>query len=875
MSVSPGSRLGPYEILGPLGAGGMGEVYRARDPRLNREVAIKILPGEFFADEERRQRFEREAKLLAALNHPNIAAVYSFEETPGSPSSSSSSSPMPAQHILVMELLEGETLRGRLAGGALPVRKAVEYAVQIVKGLAAAHEKGIVHRDLKPENLFLTKDGRVKILDFGLAKLRGADGFTAAQTNLPTAAAGTEPGVVMGTLGYMSPEQVKGQPTDQRSDLFSFGAILHEMLSGSRAFHRASAAETISAILREEPPDLSATNRNVQPGLERIVHHCLEKNPEERFYSARDLAFDLEALSSPSGAAEGAAAIPAARRLPSRRLFAGAVVAAALIGAALAILAVRRAGNRPPPVFRQLTFRRGNIWNARFGSDGKTVIYAAAWDGGPNEIQLGRSDGPDVRPFGLKTADVLAVGRSGDVAVALGSKFSGAFTRIGTLARAAETGGGAAREILENVEFADFSPDGRELAVVRVDSRRRRLEYPAGKTLFETSGWIGTPRVSPRGDRVAFLDHPVFGDDGGAVAVVDLAGKKTTLTPLFASAQGLAWSPDGSEIWFAAADVGGNRSLRAVSPSGRMRVLATGAGAFTLHDVSRDGRVLLTHDLTRVGLVARGSSDARERDLSWFDWSLLADLSEDGRTALFTESGEAGGAGYSVFVRGTDGSPAVRLGEGQAFSLSPDGRRVLAIIRPTTDQQLVVYPTGAGEPKLLSHPGLQVRDAAWLPDGRRFLMTAAGPGRPSRVYLGDVEGGAPKPVTPEGFQAARGAFLLDERRFVARGPDQKATLFSLEGGEPVPVPGISPADLIVRLDPKDKTVWVQSGREMPAHVLRLDLANGKETPLREFAPADPTGVVALFAIRTSQDGRSYAYSYARILSDLYVVEGLN
>ena len=838
----------------------MGEVYRARDERLKRDVAIKVLPASYSQDADRLRRFEQEAQAAGALNHPNITAVYDLGAHDGAP-------------YIVTELLEGETLRARLAGGAFAVRKAIEYSVQIAKGLAAAHEKGIVHRDLKPENLFLTKDGRVKILDFGLAKLTEIEGSGGQQTNLPTASAGTEPGVVMGTLGYMSPEQVKGHPADQRSDLFSVGAILYEMLSGSRAFHRDSAAETISAILREEPPDLSTTNRNVQPGLERIVRHCLEKNPEERFYSARDLAFDLEALSGLSGTSEAAAKFPGARSRPSWRLFAGAVLAAALAGGTLAYLAARR-GERPAPAFHQITFRRGSIWNARFGSDGKTVLYSAAWDGGATEIHLGRTDGQDSRPFGLKGADVLAVAPSGDVAVVLGAKRSGAFTRVGMLARAGATGGGAPREILENVEFADFPPDGRDLAVVRLVSGRRRLEYPVGKALVETTGWIGEPRFSPRGDRIAFLDHPVDGDDGGAVALVDLAGKKSTLTPVFASAKGLAWSPDGSEIWFTAAETGGNRALRAVRPSGRLRVLLAGAGAFTLQDVSRDGRVLTTHDLTRVGFVARGPADPRERDLSWFDWSLLADLSEDGRTALFSESGEGGGAGYSVFIRGTDGSPAVRLGEGEAFSLSPDGKRVLALLHPTADQQLVIYPTGAGEPNLLSLPNLRVRAAIWLADSRRFLMTAAEPGHDSRVYLGDSDGGAPRPLTPEGYRAPRGVGLIDGRRFLTRGPSEKVYVHSIEGGAPVPVPGISPADVILGPGAKDGTAYVRRGADLPARIARLDLASGREEPYRDLVPADPTGIVDLVTIRITRDGRSYASSYGRVLSDLYLVEGL-
>src|SRR6202011_1976930 len=283
MPLSSGTRLGPYEILAPLGAGGMGEVYRARDARLGREVAIKVLPASFSADADRLRRFEQEARAAGILNHPNLTAVLDIGEHEGAP-------------YVVQELLEGETLRQALAGGRLSARKAIDYAVQIAHGLAAAHEKGIVHRDLKPDNLFVTKDGRVKILDFGLAKLIHAEEGSQF-TDLSTATAGTEPGVVLGTLGYMSPEQVKGKSADARSDIFSFGAILYEMLSGQRAFHRDSAAETMSAILREEPPDLSVTNQGISPGLERIVRHCIEKNPEQRFHSAHDVPFALEALS--------------------------------------------------------------------------------------------------------------------------------------------------------------------------------------------------------------------------------------------------------------------------------------------------------------------------------------------------------------------------------------------------------------------------------------------------------------------------------------------------------------------------------------------------------------------------------------------------
>jgi len=356
MTIAIGSRLGPYEVLSPLGAGGMGEVYRARDPRLGREVAIKVLPESFSADADRLRRFEQEARAAGSLSHPNITAVYDIGASEG------------GALYVVQELLEGETLRSRLGVGALPPRKALGHAVQIAHGLAAAHEKGIVHRDLKPENIFLMRDGRVKILDFGLAKLTRPETGGTPPTQAPTATAGTEPGVVMGTVGYMSPEQVRGQPADPRSDIFSFGAILYEMLSGERAFRGDSAADAMSAILTKDPPDLSQTNRDISPGLERVVRHCLEKNPEQRFHSAHDLAFDLEALSpvsTPTLAPPGLRAITR----PRARLFLWAAGVAALAAAVLWL----RPGARTIDSLAVLPFvNAGGDPNTEYLSDGIT-----------------------------------------------------------------------------------------------------------------------------------------------------------------------------------------------------------------------------------------------------------------------------------------------------------------------------------------------------------------------------------------------------------------------------------------------------------------------------------------------------------------------
>ena len=854
MALSPGTKLGPYEILSTVGAGGMGEVYRAKDPRLKREVAIKVLPSSFSQDADRLRRFEQEAQAAGALNHPNITAVYELGSHDGSP-------------YIVTELLEGETLRGRLSGGALPVRKATDYAIQTVKGLAAAHEKGIVHRDLKPENLFLTNDGRIKILDFGLAKLTQAEGAAGPQTNLPTAA-GTEPGVVMGTLGYMSPEQVKGKPADARSDIFSFGAILHEMLSGSRAFHRDTAAETMSAILREEPPDLSATNKNVQPGLERVVRHCLEKNPEERFHSAHDLAFDLESLSGTSASAITARPAVASRFRPFP-LLAGAVAAAALLAGGYFV--GKSKGISEPPTFKQLTYRKGAIWGARFGSDGKTILTTAAWDGKPAEIYVSRPDSPESRPFGLPGADIAAVSSSGEVAVLLGSDFDTAFTRPGTLARV-NANGGAPRALLEKVEFADWSPDGQQLAVVRLEKGKRRLEFPPGKVLYETGGWIAYPRVSPDGRRIAFLDHGAVNDDGGSVAVVDLSGKKTTISPVYATASGLAWSPDGRDVWYTAAETGANRVLHSATLSGRTRTLARVAGSLTLQDVTRDGRVLISHDTGQIGVLARGAADAKEIDLSWLDWSLMADISEDGRFVLFTEAGEGGGKGYSVYLRALDGSPAVRLGEGSAQSLSPDGKRVLAFVGSPDAPDIAIYPTGAGEAKRLPAGGIVLRSGGWLPDGRHFLVGGVEKGHEARTYVFDSEGGAPRPLTPEGY---RGVLVSqDGKRLGLRGPKGGTFVVPIDGGEPKAVPGIEATSSIVGWSP-DGRLLVRKGTstELPMRLFAVDLETGREELWREFLPADATGLNGLISFRNAPNG-AYAYSYFRSLSNLFLVEGV-
>ena len=858
MRLTPGSRLGPYEILSAIGAGGMGEVYRAKDPRLGRDVAIKVLPASFSADADRLRRFEQEAKAAGVLNHPNITAVHDIGQHDGAP-------------YVVQELLEGETLRALLAGGKLSARKTIDYSLQIVHGLAAAHEKGIVHRDLKPENIFVTNDGRVKILDFGLAKLTLIEGKDQG-TNLPTATQGTEPGVVMGTLGYMSPEQVRGKPADPRSDIFSFGAILYEMLSGKRAFHGDSAADTMSAILKEDPPDLSVTNQNVPPGLDRIVRHCLEKSPEQRFHSAHDVAFNLEALSGASAPRLEPSKARLRTRFPSR------VVAAIGIAAAAAGLAagwlIWKTAPASAPAFHRLTFRRGPVEAARFAPDGHVIIYSAAWDGAPkSDLYSTRVESLESLRLTLPGGNLEGISRAGEMLVLNRTKFSIGYAQIGTLSQS-PISGSSARELLEDVGAADWAPDGSHFAVVRAPQWRYQLEFPVGKVLYKTTGWVSYPRVSAKGDAVAFFDHPNLGDDRGAVAVMDLQGKKKTLSTGWESAQGLAWSPSGKELWFTATRSGSTKSLYAVTLAGKERAVLTTPGGIQLEDIAPDGRVLLVQSNARIGFYGLLPGETKERDLSALEWSYGPRLSADGKTAIFTEQGEAGGPGYSVYLRKLDGSAAVRLGEGVALDLSTDGKWVLTCVISTTPATLILLPTGAGEPRTLPKSAIDPNGnfGAFLPDGKRMVFTAHEPGKPPRVFVQSLDGGAPRPVTPEGVTAR--ALSPDGGTLLVRTFDQGFSLAPLDGGPSTPVRSVEPEERPLRWTADGRAIFVGSSRAIPARVFRLDPATGNRELWKEFKPGDPSGVQFLNAGAISADGNTILFTYGHQISDLYLAEGL-
>ncbi|HET9327508.1 MAG TPA: protein kinase [Candidatus Eisenbacteria bacterium] len=824
MSVSAGTRIDRYEVQSLLGKGGMGEVYRARDPRLGRDVAIKILPVALSGDETRLRRFDQEARAAGSLNHPNIVSLYDVGTSEGAP-------------YVVSELLEGENLAERLAVASLPVRKALDYGAQIAHGLAAAHAKGIVHRDLKPANLFVTREGRVKILDFGLAKLtRPEHSGKLAESMLETT---TVPGMLMGTVGYMAPEQVRGEEADARSDLFALGLVLYEMITGRRAYQAESPSETMSAILRDDLPDLAADIKAAVPGLAPIIRRCVEKRATERFQSAADLAFALETLSQSAKQEERS---------------------------------VERVENEIR--YERITFRRGMVWSARFSSDASTVSYAAAWEGRPLELFRNHLGNPEAGPLGIPGASLLSVSRSNEQALLLRPTFSSVFDLGGTLARVPFMGG-APREVLHDVHGADWSPDGTQLAVVRQKEGRIRIEYPIGNPLFSTSGWVSQIRMGADGEWIAFANHPSPNSDSGSISVVNRKGDIRHLSSDWGTIRGIAWSASGKEVWFTADRGGAARGLYAVNLEGEVRRVLQLASNLTVHDIARDGRVLVAHGTERAGISALAASDARERDLSWLDWTLLHDLSSDGRFAILSESAEGGGSGGSAYQRPLDGSPAVRLGEGYVIGgLSPDGERI-PVVRQYQSSEVELLPTGVGEPIALSLSGLMPHSLAWLPDNRRVVVAGSESGKGTRLYVAELATGRYEAISPEGIIYREGLKVFPDGSAVATyNAEQVCYAYPVDGGDPWPIVALGPQDRIIRWFPDGRSMLIFQIDQQPGRLYRLDPDTDECTVWRELTPPDPTGIYRISRVFASADCTAYAYTYYMQLIDLHVIEGL-
>jgi eukaryotic-like serine/threonine-protein kinase len=859
MALTSGTKLGPYEIQSPLGAGGMGEVYRARDTRLGRDVAIKVLPQHLSANPELKQRFEREARAISALNHPRICTLHDIGSQDG-------------VDFLVMEYLEGESLAQRLKRGRLPLKEALKIGIEVCEALDKAHRAGIIHRDLKPGNIMLTKNS-AKLMDFGLAK-SGASGMGSAASNTPLLSAAqtmseaspmtplTTAGAVIGTIQYMAPEQIEGKEADARSDLFALGAVFYEMSTGVRPFEGKSQISVASAILEKDPEPISKFQPLTPPAFEHVVAACLAKNPDDRFQTAQDVKLELKWI------AETPALVVAERsaKSPSRILPWSIAAAAVLLLVVVALFLLRAT---PQPHYRMVSFRDGTLQAARFSHDGQTIVYSGQWEGQPPEVTTSRAGSPESRPLGIPSATLAAVSSTDELAVIEGCRLLFLLDCKGNLA-SVNLAGGAPRQLAANVSFADWSPDGKQLAIVVDSANDARLEFPPGHILYQqNSGWLGHPRFSPDGKLIAFENHPIDSDDG-SIDVVDLQGKRRIITQGWLSIEGIAWHPSGQEIWFAGTVNSGGwaDAIHAVTLSGKDRIVLT-IPWVRLHDISSDGRVLITHENWRRQLMGFFPGDSAEHPYSWLDSTSPSALSNDGQWLSFTEGGEI----YYIandrlaYYRKTDGSPAVGLGGGESI-ISPDGKWILMFGRKS---KMTLQSVGSGESKELPTPGLTgFYDAAWSDDGLHIAYEGLTDKNEWNVYTQKIDGSTPVILRNQGRNAIP---TLSPDGSVIAMSEERGGIFLYRAGsnQPEPVKGALPIEIPIRFANDGHTLLVGAADGKDVALTLIDLATGQR---RLWKRLPTPNLPYRKKVAVTPDLKYYAYDVPRYSSNLYVVENL-
>jgi hypothetical protein len=679
----------------------------------------------------------------------------------------------------------------------------------------------------------------------------------------------TKHGTMIGTVAYMSPEQLRGKTVDHRSDIFSFGAILYEFMAGCRAFRGETEVDTMTSVLREEPAGMDLEDSAIPRAYQDIIKHCLEKDPEYRFQSAKDLAFALETLSasSPFRSARFRKSTRITHALPWTLI--------AVLAIAVAILVVTQFLRTPPsfPAYRRLTFEAGTVYSARFAPGGKSIVYSAAWNNKPAQLFSTVGDSLLSQPLNLSDANLLGISRNNELAVVLHGTHNGQLETVGGMLARAPLAGGSPKELLADVRWADWDAQG-NLAVVNYVDGHSRLEYPIGTVLYQSRGWISNIRFSPHGDKIAFMDHPALWDNRGAVCVVDRAGHAQALTAEYESEQGVAWHPSGKEIWFTAAERGTNLNLMAVSLSGRIRPVLDLPTGITLQDIAPDGSVLVALNSKRLAMAFSTLGSKEDVELSWHDWNVAKAISHDGRFVLFEDASEAAGRGYAVALRKLDGTLPVRLGDGSAGGLSPDGKWAISVSTGEA-QQMTLLPIGPGQSRSVDISGLEHIQSGWarfLADGQRIIANGNEQGHATRCYVLEIASGKPKAVTPEGTVC--GPSSPDSRSVVGVGPNSAVAIYPIGGGSSRLIPRLEAGFLPVEWSSDGSVLYGYHMGELPSRIYKVGIDGGKQTMVQELRPGVPAGVVMVAPVVANRDGTRFAYSYNQTMSVLYLISGL-
>lgn len=903
-----GETIGPYQVLAVLGSGGMGTVYLAHDARLGRKIALKLLPEQFTNDKDRLRRFQKEARAASALNHPNILTVHEIEQRSD-------------LHYIATEFVDGVTLRQRMAETPLTLSEVLKIAIQIASALDAAHRAGIAHRDIKPENAMIRSDGYVKVLDFGLAKLverSTIESIDKGQTGL-----NTDPGIVMGTPRYMSPEQARGLEVDSRTDIFSLGVMIYEMVAGRAPFEGATPSDIIAALLKDEPEPLSVVNPQIPFELDRVVKRALAKNRDSRYQTITELSADLHQLqeaiqlnaklgqissvgshlrviasdaattvklksTSPDGLKETATVErPDGKKkwLVGFGLLALALVVVGVVSVSLyrrrAIVSGSGINQTGRSSGRALTIRNGLITLARFTPDGKGVIYSAAFDGRPLELFATDIQGSESRPIGIPSAALKDISSTGEMAVLFNFELSWNEGRNGTLALVSANGG-EPRILMERVDEATFAPDGKTLAIARADLGQHQLEYPAGQVLYKSAGWISNMRFSRAGDKIAFFDHPV-GDNSGSLMVLDVKTRETKpLSTGWKALKGLAWSASEDGLWFGGSRVSKKQHLNAITLSGQERLNIDDMASYVkLEDISPDGKLLVTHGNTHTTMVSVGDDSTNELLATRFAWSTSVDISSDAKTVLFYEWGWESSSEEEVkstYVRKFDGSDPIRLGEGRALALSADGNWALAV-QERSPPQLALLSTVGGKSKELPNPGFkEYHYGSWFPDGRRILFTALEAREDAfiRSYVQDIETGAVNPLTEEGAVALRVSpdgkkvFVLDHGSYHIQSVEDGTSATTVEGLESDEEP--------IQWSRDGRALYVKAPGDFATKIYRVEIASGRRRMVKDIVPSNPVGLLGIEVkpggVMITPDGKVCVYTYWTSTQELLLMDWL-